>query len=100
MATEGPLQSLIRDSDEEDDDFFDLETGLFSVTEANKPILDFSDSELDSDDELPSSSATNLQNTPRDSLMSVLSNETPEIPEILLFEIEYIEITGSILLVV
>ena len=28
------------------------------------------------------------------------NHTTPEIPEILLFEIEYIEITGSILLVV
>ena len=28
------------------------------------------------------------------------NHATPEIPEILLFEIEYIEITGSILLVV
>ena len=41
MATSGPLQRLLEDSDEEENDFFDPEQGLFSATEANRPILDF-----------------------------------------------------------
>ena len=55
MAEIGTLQNLIQDSDEEQDDIFHPETGLFSAAEANRPILDFSDSGSDSDDDLATS---------------------------------------------
>ena len=48
----GLMESVV-DSDEEEDDFFDPENGLLSRSEVNKPILYFSDSDSDSEDETP-----------------------------------------------
>ena len=81
MAKIGPLDRLILDSDEDDDDFFDPEIGLFSRNEVNKPILDFSDSESDSEDDLPVRSM--CKGPVESSLNNVLSNEAIQQPETL-----------------
>ena len=73
MAKVGLLERLLDTSDEEDNDFFDSETALFSSDEANKPILDFSDS--DSDDETPQRSTSLYQGPVETSLNSILSSE-------------------------
>ena len=81
MAKIGTLQSLLYDSEEEEEDLLDPEFGLFSANEMNKPILDFSDSESDSDDELPARNET-FREAEEQSLNSVLSGETSQPIEI------------------
>ena len=82
MAKIGSLDRLLQDSDDEDNfeaDFFNSETGLFSASDKNKPILDFSDSESDSDDDFAITSQPDIQHGPiESSLDSVLTYEIPQ----------------------
>ena len=80
MTSIGTLQRLIQDSDEEDSNFFHPETVIFVAVEANRPILDFSDSGSDSEDESSAiSQAVRFQEPIESSLNFVLGDENSQI---------------------